>query len=57
MDNSDLFSNKYLVDKYSKINLDKVQIIPFIPMQAILFLTLTINQSQNYLINFNCLTN
>ena len=30
---------------------------PFIPMQAILFLTLTINQSQNYLINFNFLTN
>ena len=57
MDNLGLFSNKYLVDKYSKINLDKVQIIPFIPIQAILFLTLTINQSQNYLINFNCLTN
>ena len=57
MDNLGLFSNKYLVDKYSKINLDKVKIIPFIPMQAILFLTLTITQSQNYLINFNCLTN
>ena len=27
LDNSDLFSNNYLVDKYSKINLDKVQII------------------------------
>ena len=32
-------------------------IIHFIPMQAGLFLTLTNNQSQNYLINFNCLTN
>ena len=30
---------------------------PFIPMQAILFLTLIINQSQNYLINFNFLAN
>jgi len=29
----------------------------FIPMQAGLFLTLTNNQSQNYLINFNYLTN
>ena len=27
LDNSDPFSNNYLVDKYSKINLDKVQII------------------------------
>ena len=27
MDNSGLFSNNYLVDNYSKINLDKVQII------------------------------
>ena len=27
MDNSGIFSNNYLVDKYSKINLDKVQII------------------------------
>ena len=32
-------------------------IIHFILMQASLFLTLTNNQSQNYLINFNCLTN
>ena len=27
LDNLGLFSNNYLVDKYSKINLDKVQII------------------------------
>ena len=27
LDNSGLFSNNYLVDKYSKINFDKVQII------------------------------
>jgi len=32
-------------------------IIHFIPMQASLFLTLSNNQSQNYLINFDCLTN
>ena len=32
-------------------------IIHFIPMQAGLFLVLTNNQSQNYLINFNFLTN
>ena len=32
-------------------------IIPSIPMQASLFLTLTTNQLQNYLINFNCLAN
>ena len=31
----------------------KVLIIHFIPMQASLFLTLTNNQSQNYLINLN----
>ena len=27
LDNSSLFSNNYLIDKYSRINLDKVQII------------------------------
>ena len=32
-------------------------IVHFIPMQASLFMTKTNNQSQNYLINFNCLTN
>ena len=32
-------------------------IINFIPMQTSLFLTLANNQSQNYLINFNCLAN
>ena len=32
-------------------------IINFIIMQASLFLTLINNQSQNYLINFNCLAN
>ena len=65
LNNPSLFRNNYLVDKYPKINLinsDYPQfycypIIPFIPMQAILFQTLIVNQSQNYLINFNCLTN
>ena len=40
LDNSGLFSNNYLVDKYSKINLGKVQIIHnFIVMQlSLLFL-------------------
>ena len=46
LDNSSLFKNNYLVDKYPKINFDKVHIIHnfiviqlslFIPMQAILF--------------------
>ena len=59
--NSSLFSNNYLVDKYSK-SLDYPQfccylIILFIHMHASLFLTLTNNESQNYLINFNCSTN
>ena len=59
MDNSGLFSINYLVDKYCK-SVDYPQfycypIIPFIPMHASLFLTLTNNQSQNYLTNFNCL--
>ena len=40
LDNPNLFSNKYLIDKYSKINLDKVQIIHnFIVIQlSLLFL-------------------
>ena len=39
LDNSGLFKNNYLVDKYSKINLNKVQIIHnFIVIQLFLFL-------------------
>ena len=40
LDNSNLFSNSYLVDKYPKINFDKVQIIHnFIVIQlSLLFL-------------------
>ena len=35
MDNSGLFKNNYLVDKYTEINLDKVQIIHnFIVIQS-----------------------
>ena len=35
LDNSGFFRNKYLVDKYPKINLDKVQIIHnFIVIQS-----------------------
>ena len=35
MDNSGIFRNNYLVDKYPKINLDKIQIIHnFIVIQS-----------------------
>ena len=59
-----LQSDNCLIDKYSqKKKKDLIihnlcyLIIHFIPMQAGLFLTISNNQSQNYLINLNCLTN
>ena len=65
LDNLGLFSNNYLVDKYSKIIWIKFTLSTILLLSNYSFysyasnpiLKLIINQSQNYLINFNFLNN